>query len=59
MRHHEIVIDLEQRQLIPQARFALAQCIDPPPDRRYALAEVEVEALDKRRVNGPAPRSRG
>ena len=53
------MIDLEQRQLIPQARFALAQCIDPPPDRRYALAEVEVEALDKRRVNGPAPRSRG
>jgi hypothetical protein len=40
-----MVIDLAQRQLIPHARFALAQRIDPPPDRRYALAEVEVEAV--------------
>jgi hypothetical protein len=37
------VIDLEQSQLLPQARFALAQGVDPVPNHRYALAEVEVE----------------
>ena len=47
MGQHEVVIDLEQRQLIPQARFALAQGIHPTPDRRYALANIEVEAFDE------------
>src|SRR5262249_35442071 len=37
MRQHKVVIDLEQDQLIPQARFALAQGVDPAPDRRHAL----------------------
>jgi hypothetical protein len=50
----KIVVRLEQGQLIPQARFAPTQGIDPTPDRRYALAEVEVEPLDKRGINGPA-----
>src|SRR5262249_21003864 len=54
MGHHEIVIDLKQRQLLPQARFAPAQGVDPAPDRRYALADVEVEPFDKRGVDGPA-----
>ena len=43
----KIVVRLEQGQLIPQARFALTQGIDPASDRRDALADVEVEALAK------------
>src|SRR5215471_8282510 len=54
MRQDEVVIDLEQRQLIQQAVFALAQDVDPTPDRRHPLTDVEVEPLDKRRVDGPA-----
>jgi hypothetical protein len=34
---------MEQRQLIPQACFALAERIDPATNRRYALANVEVQ----------------
>jgi hypothetical protein len=45
MGQDEIVIDLKQRQLIPQARFALAEGVHPAPDRRHALPEVEVEPL--------------
>jgi hypothetical protein len=44
----KIVIDLEQRQLIPQARFALAKRVDPPPDRGYTLTDVQVKSFDKR-----------
>ena len=47
MRQHEVVIDLEQRQLIPQARFALAQRVHPASNRRDALADVEVKPFDK------------
>src|SRR5205807_2582955 len=47
IQQEPIVIDLEQRQLIPQARFALTQRIDPAPDRRYALPDVQVEPLHK------------
>jgi hypothetical protein len=39
------VIHMEQRQLLPQARFALAQGIDPAPDRRHALMDIEVEPV--------------
>ena len=49
------MIHLEQHQLIPQARFALTQGIDPTPDRRYPLTDVKVEPLDKGRVDRPAP----
>jgi hypothetical protein len=42
------VIDLKQGQLIPQARFALTQRVDPASDGRHPLADVEIEALDKR-----------
>src|SRR5436853_949132 len=51
-----IVVRLEQGQLIPQARFALTQGIDPASDRRYALADVEVEPLHKCGIDGPATR---
>jgi hypothetical protein len=51
----KMVIDLEQRQLIPQARFALTEGIDPASDRCDPLADVEVEPLDKRRIDAPAP----
>ena len=45
MGHDKVVIDLEQHQLLPPARFALTQRVDPAPDRRDPLADVEVEAL--------------
>ena len=48
-----IVVRLEQGQLIPPARFALTQGIDPASDRRYALADVEVEPLHKCGIDGP------
>src|ERR1043166_2955869 len=54
VRQHEIVIDLEQSQLLPQARFAPAPGVDPASDRRDALAEVEVEPFNKSGVDGPA-----
>ena len=54
VRHHEVVIDLKQGQLIPQARFALTQRIDPASDGRHSLADVEIEALDKGGIDGPA-----
>ena len=53
VRQDKIVIDLEQRQLIPQTRFALTERIDPAPDRRHALADIEVEPL------GRIPRDNG
>ena len=56
VRQHEIVIDLEQHQLILQARFALAERVDPAPDRRHPLADVEVESFHKGGVDGPATR---
>ena len=52
---HEVVIHLEQRQLLTQPGFVFAQCIDPSSHRRHMLAKVQVEALDKARVDFPAP----
>src|SRR4029453_13810463 len=52
--YNEIVIHLEQPQLIPQARFALTQGIDPAPDRRHALPDIEVKPFDKRGIDRPA-----
>jgi hypothetical protein len=42
---HEIVIHVEQHQLIPQACFALTQGLDPAPDRRHALPDIEVQPV--------------
>jgi hypothetical protein len=47
VRQDKIVIDLAQRQLIPQARFALAQRIDSPPDRGDTLADVQVKSFGR------------
>jgi hypothetical protein len=45
---------LEKHQLIQQTVFIPAQGVDPVPDRRHALADIEVEPLDKRGIAGPA-----
>ena len=49
-----IVLDLEQGQLIPQARFARAERVAPTPNRRHALPDVEVEPLHKGGSDRPA-----
>jgi hypothetical protein len=54
--YNEIVIHLEQGQLIPQARFALAERIDPASDGRHPLTDVEVEPLHKGGIDRPTPR---
>ena len=51
---YEVVVDLEQHQLIPQALFAPAQRVDSASDRRDALTDIEVEPLDKGSIDGPA-----
>jgi hypothetical protein len=40
------VVNLEQRQLMLQAFFSLANRIDPSSDGRYALSNVKIEPLD-------------
>ena len=58
MRQHKIVVRLEQRQLLPQAVFALAQRIHPPPDRCDMLADGEVEPVTvDRRIAPPTAAS--
>jgi hypothetical protein len=47
MRQDTMMVDVEQRELLLQAVCALAQCVGPPPDRRHALAHIQVEPLDK------------
>src|SRR4029453_6835725 len=37
-----------------KAGFARAQRVDPASDRRYPLADVEVEPLHKSGIDGPA-----
>src|SRR6266567_6209549 len=39
---------------MPQTRFALTEGVHPAPDRRHALPDVEVEALHKSGIDGPA-----
>ena len=48
----QVMIHLEQYQLIPQAHFALAERIDPAPDRRHPLTNVKIKPFDKGRVDG-------
>jgi len=40
--------------LLPHAVLALAQRGDTPPDRRHMLADGQIEALHKGRVDLPA-----
>jgi hypothetical protein len=54
MRQYEIMVDVEQRELRLYAAFALAQRVDPTPDRRHALADIEIEPFDKGGIDLPA-----
>jgi hypothetical protein len=54
MRQANIVVGVEQPQLVPHAVLALAQRGDPPPDCRHTLPDVQVEPLDKGRLDLPA-----
>ena len=47
------MVHLEQRQLLLQTVFALAECVDPTPYRRDTLPEVQVEPLDKGGIDLP------
>jgi len=44
---------MEQSQLLTQARFVCAPRVDSPPDGRDMLAKVQIQALDKRRIDLP------
>src|SRR5215831_2179966 len=54
MRQTKIVIGLEQHQLLPHAVLPLAQRGDTPPHCRHPLPDVQVEPLDKGRLDLPA-----
>ena len=54
MGQHEIVIDLEQRQLLAQPVFTLTRRGAAPSHRCHALAQAQIEPLDKSRVDLPA-----
>jgi hypothetical protein len=56
---HEVVVDVKYHQLMPHAILALAQRVDLTPDRRHALANVQVEPLDKGGIDLPATGSQG
>jgi hypothetical protein len=53
VRPYEVVIGVEERQLLTQARFVFAPRVDSPPDGRAMLAQVQIQALDKRRIDLP------
>src|SRR5712691_11949017 len=56
MRQAKIVIRVIHRQLLAHAGFLCAYGGDTPPHRRHMLADIEVEALHKGRVDLPALR---
>src|SRR2546427_13035241 len=45
MGQAEIIIDLIQHQLLPEARLVFAQRGDATTDRRHMLADSEIEAF--------------
>ena len=53
MGQAEIIIAVEHGQLLPQPVFALAQRADSSPDRSDMLADVQIDALHKARVDVP------
>src|SRR2546428_8556465 len=55
MGQAEIIIDMVQCQLLPQAVLALAQRGDTPPDRRHMLADVQIEAVSSHWGGAPPP----
>jgi len=54
MRQAKMVIGVEPHQLVPHAVLPLAQRGDTTPDCRHTLPEVQVEPLDKGRLDLPA-----
>jgi hypothetical protein len=54
MHQHEVVVGVEHRQLLLHAVCALAQRVHPTPDRRHALADIEIEPFDKGGIDLPA-----
>jgi len=56
MREAKIVVDMIQGELLPHAVLTLAQRGDTPPDRCHVLADGEVQALHKGRIDLPAKR---
>ena len=56
MGQDEIVIDLKQHDLLPQALLALAHRGDATANGSDMLADGQVEAFDKRRLELPATR---
>jgi hypothetical protein len=57
MGQNKIIVNMEQRQLMLQAVFALAQGIDPSSDGSNALTHVEIEPLYHGCIDLPATRS--
>src|SRR5215470_13860425 len=51
MGQTEIVVGVEQRQLRLQAVLALAQRVNPPSHCGYPLANIQVQSLDKGRID--------
>src|SRR6266446_7462801 len=54
MGQAEIIIDLIQHQLLPEARLVFAQRGDATTDRRHMLADSEIEAFNEGGVDLPA-----
>jgi hypothetical protein len=54
MRQTDVVGRLAQGELLPQASFPFAERVHPTADGGHMLADREVEALHKGRVDLPA-----
>src|SRR6266850_1672425 len=63
MGQTKVVVALKQHQRLSQAVLALAECVDPAANCSHPLANVQVEPLDKGRIdliwskNSNVPRS--
>src|SRR4029453_14379042 len=53
MRQYKIVIVLEYGELLAQARFMLAQRVDPTADSRHMLTQIQVEPFHEGRIDLP------
>jgi hypothetical protein len=54
VREHEIVVDLRQNSLLASPRFLFTQGVNPTPDGGDMLPDVQIQALNQRRVDLPA-----
>src|SRR5215813_15586802 len=50
----KVVVCLVQGELLPHTVLPLAECVDTTPYCRHALPDVQVEPLDKGRLDLPA-----